>query len=206
MLPRDNQRDVSKGVVDVIRDLQVRLRRLESLPLNDTIVLLGDTSLAALSTTFDFNNISQDFRHLLLRLSVRSTVAAVTDHLHILLNGDSGANYEAVRVEIQHNANLQTSETLAATNMNLNEITGGSADADHFASVVLQIIDYTNNNKFKTIFGTGGHSIGVTTADIITTQATGIWLDTSAISRIQIVTHGGDDFAIGSRVTLYGVR
>lgn len=205
-LPKDNQRNVSKGVVDVIRSLQVRLRRLESLPVNDTIVVLDDTELSVATANFDFTDISQDYRHLMLIMSLRTLDAANIDYPAIQLNGDTGTNYDSVRTTWWHSVGFGTVEALAATTMNLNEVPANTAPANEFGIATIKAPDYTSIIKNKGLHGEGGLIRNPGTANVLKNGAFGTWKDTSAITRITIATLSAANWAIGSRVTLYGVR
>lgn len=205
-LPKDNQRDVSKGVVDVLRSLQVRLRRLESLPVNDTIVVLGDKVLTAVAANFDFTDISQDYRHLMLILSLRSVDAATIDYPAIQFNGDTGANYDSIRTTWWHSSGFGTVQALAATTTNMNEMPANTAPANEFGVATIKIPDYISSVKNKELHGEGGLIRDTGTGNILKSGAFGSWKDTSAITRIVIATLSTSNWAVGSRITLYGVR
>jgi hypothetical protein len=74
--------------------------------------------------------------------------------------------------------------------------------ANKFASGVLEILDYTNTAKNTIVKSFNGQVSGTT--DLYVIQTTGSFIDTSAITKLSIVT--SRTLNAGSEFSLYGIR
>lgn len=81
-------------------------------------------------------------------------------------------------------------------------ITGANAGANMFGGVIIDIADYKNTNKFKTLTTLGGNNRNGSGLFYLTT---GYWADTSAIDTITI-TPGSGNFVQYSHFALYGMK
>lgn len=114
---------------------------------------------------------------------------------YITYNGDSGANYSYTFVQ-NYNGSLQ-----AGQNVTINQTRQFKTGSSSFSAHQQNIFNYANTNVYKTSMGRSGNDdfnnviLGV-----------GYWKNTAAINRIDLAMESGANFAIGSRLDLYGIR
>jgi hypothetical protein len=165
-------------------------------------VSIASTSLTGTTATVTFSSIPSTFAHLQLRLSVRSTPSL--ERMNMRFNNDSGASsYDVHRLQADGSSAgndsridkdacwLVSAGPLGVTNV-----------ADVFTGVIIDILDYTNTNKYKNLkvlCGTDTNSAGSVEF------TSGTWKSTSAINRIDM-TIPSSNFAQYSTLSLYGIR
>lgn len=174
--------------------------------------LICDSVLGSDQASFDTNtilggNIPNTYKHLLLKLSLRSDRNATGDPALMVFNNDTTAgNYNTQRHEAA-NATV-TADTSIGTRVGIllgTAVTTVSGSlADSFADFEVKIHNYSGGNKkvalsqyagWFTAVASGG-SAGVTG---------GIWLSTAAITRIRVAPQAGTNWKTNSRFTLYGM-
>jgi hypothetical protein len=154
-------------------------------------------------STITFSSIPSTFTHLQLRAIVRTNAAgSVTDIAKIQFNGDTGANYT------YHTIFGAGSSVVAdaAINLNqsyLNRTTTNSATADTFGAMIVDVLDYANTNKFKTIRDLGGADNNSTGLVYFTS---GLWRSTSAITSFTLNSLDGTGFVQHTQFALYGIK
>ena len=74
--------------------------------------------------------------------------------------------------------------------------------ANSYGVNIIDILDYTNTNKYKTTRMISGYDVNGATGFI--QQSSGLWMNTSAINRIDLVSSG--NFTTASTFALYGVK
>ena len=160
-------------------------------------VLVGSGGQA----NIDFTSIASTYKHLQVRWLARNNQSAPDDTLAIQFNGDTASNYAL------HLLYGDGSSTGAVGLSNRSEIlvgyqTSNSASANQFGVGILDILDYANTNKFKTVRNLGGddRNGGGTVA-----LASGLWRSTSAITSIKFFS-GGASFQQHSQFALYGIK
>jgi hypothetical protein len=79
---------------------------------------------------------------------------------------------------------------------------GNSQTSNSFGAFVIDILDYTNTNKFKTVRALTGVEDNTTNTEIRFTS--GLWKNTAAITSINFV--GNPSFNEFSSFALYGVK
>ena len=115
-----------------------------------------------------FSSIPSTFKHLQIRGIARSNRANVEDGISVRLNADTGGNYDAHNF-FGNGASVGSGFTGATeTRIETYLIPGNNATASSFGTVVVDILDYLDTNKKKTvrIFGgydhNGGGYVGIT--------------------------------------------
>jgi len=155
------------------------------------------------ASSVSFTSIPATYQHLQIRGIARENSGAGTaiNDLLVRFNSDSGANYRYHYLRgngTAASAGTAGSQTYAWA---LSTSQAGST-ASVFAANVLDILDYTNTNKYTTtrsLTGTDFNGSGI--LDFISN----LWLNTAAITSITITT-GGNDFAQYSSFALYGIK
>lgn len=154
-----------------------------------------------------FNNIPSNFTHLQLRVYGRgnlSTTAWQTSGVQFNLDG-TGGNYNGHEMWANGSNQGTTSAGFFNAWFNSPYMPGNNSLANTFGIQIIDILDYTNTNKFKTIRAIGGFDDNNTST---TNQRIGVYSgqyrSTNAITSITYNV-AGNTFIAGSRVDLYGI-
>jgi len=81
---------------------------------------------------------------------------------------------------------------------------GNSSTANSFAAAVIDILDYANTSKYKTVRTLSGADNNDTTGEI--DFVSGVWMSTAAITNITLIPYGSNSFVQYSSFALYGVK
>jgi hypothetical protein len=153
------------------------------------------------AASITFSSIPQTYRHLQIRGIMRTDRAGQPkDQLRMQLNSDTGSNYVA------HYLSGDGASAAAAANtglsfINNNSVTGATSAASIFGVVVMDILDYTNTNKYTTVrFLSGYDTNGAGTVEL----DSGLWLNTAAITNINIAAIA--NLVQYTQLALYGVK
>ena len=143
-----------------------------------------------------FSSISSAYTHLQLRLLIQEPV----DTVAIEFNSDTGNNY--ARHELVGDGGVVASGT-ASTNMIYVATTYGSSGS-RFGVAVVDILDYTNTNKYKTVRSLAGVDNNSSFGKII--LYSGLWQNTNAITAIKVRSRTSGTIAQYSQAALYGIK
>jgi hypothetical protein len=171
-----------------------------------SMVWIGGATSAGSTATFTFASIPTTFSHLQLRLTGRSVQSQSTPYDAVMtINGANPTTFAFHR--LTGDGASVTSATL--TSDNVFRIPLSIPNAFHtsnvFGSVIVDFLDFATTNKNKVIRSisgydnNGGSSPSAGWANV----SSSVWLDTAAISNIQLFTFG--NWAAGSRADLYGI-
>jgi hypothetical protein len=165
-------------------------------PIATTVVGSGGVN------TVIFNNIPQTYKHLQLRLIARG--ATTLARTAIQFNSDTSSIYDNHGVYGTGSATGSYAD-LGQTLIEVGNTPTSSDTANAFAATVVDILDYTNINKYKVIRsldGWDGNGSGY--VDL----RSGSWRSTSAISTLTILCGlvGSGNLAQYSRFSLYGIK
>jgi len=152
------------------------------------------------SSTVTFSDIPQTYKHLQLRIMTRATGTA-TFTIRVRLNGDTGTSYANHFLE-GDGASAISGVNTGGTYILLYVQPKSSALANVFGGFVVDILDYANTNKYKTLRHLGGYDAnGSGYVDL----DSGLWMNSSAITSIELTT-GATSFAEYSSFALYGIK
>lgn len=157
-------------------------------------------------STIDFTSISDTFTHLFFIGQIRF-VGAITEALiEVRFNNDSGGNYHEIDL-VADGATPTSTPNASQNEISLGKVPGGSATANHAGQINAYIANYKATDFFKTINCQFGHIRDATPANFEAGLAAGMWLDTTAINRITLLSTTGSagNIVSGSSVTLYGI-
>ena len=155
-------------------------------------------------TTISFTSIPSTYTHLQLRVMARSTFADTDSIFIVRVNSDTGNNYP--NHFVQGNGSGVGAYGYTSSTYNyafLLTLPGASASANFFGGGVIDILDYKDTNKNKTIRAFGGHDRNGA-GDIRLNSS--VWLNTSAITSITITDYRTGNFAEYSSFALYGIK
>jgi hypothetical protein len=148
-----------------------------------------------------FDDIPSTYKHLQLRISARDTgITSTMDSVYLRLGDaahtpvDTGANYERRYMTAEATAVMASTGT-NNTEIWFGKIPKGSTRASEYGNLIIDILDYTNTNKFTTLLCVDR------TVDYLSFRS-GLWEDTSVVNAVQLYN---TDYLTGSTVTLYGI-
>ena len=158
---------------------------------------IATTTISSATSSIEFTSIPSTYTHLQVRAHM---VCSTTNNMYMQLgNGsiDAGSNYSWKQ--------LWGQSTTANSNDGQDQAfiyTGYVANASYPASLIIDIADYANTNKFKTAKtmcannnNTAGFAISFS----------GNWRSSSAVDRLKITT-GSGTFNQYSHFALYGIK
>jgi hypothetical protein len=172
--------------------------------------MVGMATLGGVAASINFTNLSVygNFDHLMILIAGRTTVGAGGGDLYIRFNSDAtAANYYGLTQLGRHSATVLTNEQLAGVSGAIrcwSAITGGSAPGSVFGILQILIHDYRGSG-YKNVQFNGFTLIGTTTGTLQTVIGGGIWLSSSAVTRIDLFPDALADFAAGTRTAIYGI-
>ena len=155
------------------------------------------------SSSIDFNSISSTYTHLQLRGIARTNRGTgIQDALRIRFNSDSANNYA------HHYLTGDGSSASAGANTTISGIlvdgvTMSLSAASAFGAFVIDVLDYKNTNKYKTLRSLSGREDNT---DGAMWFESGLWQNTNAITSITIIPVNGTLFSQYSSFALYGVK
>jgi len=176
-----------------------------SAPLGDFESIASVTVGVSGQASIEFASIPSTYNHLQLRMLIRTNRSDFyLDYLKVTYNSDSGANYTT-----HHLAGDGASMgPYGASSQNFTQVLrlAGAASpslSNSFGVAVVDILDYANTNKYKTMKNIGGTSFnGSGELGLYS----GLWMSTAAINRVTLTVGGGTSINQYSTVALYGVK
>ena len=166
---------------------------------------IATVTVSTATPTISFTSIPATYTHLQLRGITRDARSVNVNNINMRLgNGsiDSGGNYA------MHTLDGDGSAVSAAGAANQTALgfwieAGASSTANAFSSFVVDILDYKNTNKYKTIKVLGGADLnGSGNVHLIS----GLWQSTSAVTNIEFFNNGNFNFVQYSTFALYGIK
>lgn len=151
------------------------------------------------TSSVDFTSIVGTYTHLQIRGIMNSTAA---DGLYLAFNGDTGSNYVYHRLTGNGTNTGTGSGTSMASGTKINVGIGFPSTANIFGPLIVDILDYSNANKYKTTRTlTGGDTNGGGGVE----YDSGLWMNTNAITSIKLSPTAGT-IAQYSSFALYGIK
>jgi len=186
-----------------------KLRRGNLLVGNDPYIPTDFESIATVtvgsggSSSISFTSIPSTYTHLQLRFIARGT--STLARAAIRLNSDSNANY-SLHYLYGDGSSAGAGGTGAQGQIDVTTIPTSSQTSNTFGSAVVDILDYANTNKNKTIRSLGGDDLNGSGGYSI--LYSGAWYNTNAVNTLTVVpgTVGSGDFAQYSHFALYGIK
>jgi len=160
-----------------------------------TYTPIATQTLSSNQNTVTFSSISGIYTDLVLIATRKySNVGTGAENTFIRFNSDSGANYNTTYLINGPGAGLINNANSLYTSA------GGNEVVQRFSVDVWNFMNYSNTTTYKTSM----LRMHVGTTNMLQ-EWIGIWNNTSAINRIDIIGSGSATFAIGSTFTLYGI-
>ena len=160
--------------------------------------LLGTGS----SATISFTSIPATYKHLQIRFIARVADTDVANNQFMQFNSDTGANYSWHLLE-GDGAATSANGFASESKMLAGRISAATAAAGIMGVGIVDILDYANTNKYKTIKTLSGQDRnggGVARFD------SGNWRNTAAITSIQFINSSTTNYTTDSQFALYGIK
>ena len=147
-------------------------------------------------STISFTSIPSTYKHLQIRGLTLSATAI--NYVRVRFNSDTGTNY--TRHLLEGTGTAAVAENATGLTFTPAGYTGAVSNPSVF---VMDILDYQNTNKYKTTRSLSGiDQNGSGYVDF----GSGLWLNTGAISSIDITHSSGINFNQYSSFALYGIK
>ncbi len=152
----------------------------------------------------EFTSIPATYKHLQIRVLCRGTDASDNKNITFRFNSDTGTNYTF------HNFQGDGTSASVATGTSQtsyvpNRMPAATAASNVFGAVIIDILDYKDTNKYKTVRGNSGFDTNNASTGAVVRLNSGLWLNTSAITSIKGIMNSGN-IAQHSQFALYGIR
>lgn len=171
----------------------------------ESIATVAVTS--ANTSTITFSNIPSSFQHLQIRALTRTTRATTTGDFWLMrFNSDSTTSYFYNHNLLGDGASALTNQSGAGNGIYVERMASANLNTDVFAGTVMDILDYQNTNKNKTIRHLSGYDNNSSTNVGLIYFGSGLWIKTNAITSIEITSGTGSNFVVNSHFALYGIK
>lgn len=154
------------------------------------------------ATSISFTSIPSTYQHLQIRNMAREKPSgdSLYDSLYATFNSDTGSNYSQHFLRGNGSA-AQAGGSASQTSTTLGGIEQGGNAANIFGAGVIDVLDYANTSKYKTVRSLFGYDANGSGYIVL---ASGLWQSTSAITSITMTPVNG--IAQYSSFALYGIK
>lgn len=172
-------------------------------PVAPTFQSIATVTLSGTASTFTFSSIPSTFKHLQIRgIALSNSIV----NAFITFNGDTASNYNhhwAGGDGTNANTNNGINQTYIVSGQTAFN-TGSNAIG---AATIIDILDYSDTNKNKTLRALNGFDDNTSHAGYIpVTLSSGLWRSTAAITSVTLTVSGGYNWIAGSQMALYGIK
>lgn len=174
-------------------------------PANPVFDSISTYTVASTVAEITLSSIPSTYKHLQVRMNVFSNSFG---SVFMRINSDSNAsNYQSSGMwGQQNNASGQVSGILSGRPAILPNVGAGQLGTTYPYLLIIDILDYKDTNKVKTIRSFHGVSTNSTHYNDTVGLAGGIWNSTSAINTLMFYLDGGNDYRVYSKIALYGIK
>jgi hypothetical protein len=156
------------------------------------------------SSTITFSSIPSTYTHLQLRWIARDSQANTGLGLYMRINNNTGSNYS--RHWLRGNGSAASAaNSVSDTLISLGGVPGSSSPASIFGVGIIDILDYTNTNKYKTVRSMQGTNQNTTADDNIFFVSGVMFANTDAVTQVDVIADGAG-FVQYSQFALYGIK
>ena len=168
--------------------------------------LISKQVLGSSATTVTFSSIPSTYKSLQIRGLSRDTGGGAAQDVgyYLQFNSDTASNYSFHKLQATGAGVVSATGFASQTLVGVSGSSSNATAANVMGVLIVDIVDYANNNKNKTVKAFGGMNDNGTTAAIYMSLASGLWMSTAAITSITIGA-GTTAFATGTTFSLYGV-
>jgi hypothetical protein len=165
---------------------------------------LATVTLSAATSSVTFAGIPSGYKHLQIRFIARTARASFPDdNMAMQLNANTGSSYAWHQLSGDGSSATAGAST-TTTDLRVGRVTGATAAAGNFGTGIIDILDYDNTNKFRTIRTLSGNEFN---GSGTITFFSGLYQSTVAVTSIKLFSQtGANDFAANTTFALYGVK
>jgi len=161
---------------------------------------LAVVTLSTNTSSVTFSGIPAGYEHLQIRYIVRDSFAANVDFTTVKFNGaSSGYSWHYLR---GNGAAAQAAAGTSATSIRVGFIPYANDPANVFGAGIVDILDYSNTTKFKTLRSLNGTD---TNGAGLISLSSGLYQSTETVSSITFES-AGTAYVANSTFALYGVK
>jgi hypothetical protein len=165
---------------------------------------IATTTLATSAANIEFTSIPQDYTHLQIRGIARNSTAGTSgDWVRCQFNSDTSASYSWHYLYGSGTGSPSSGAGATQSFMLVGWTMQNTSTANSFGVTIVDILDYKNTNKYKTVRSNLGYNQNTT--DGGAGLNSGNWRSTSAITSIKLYPASGN-FNQYSSFQLYGVK
>lgn len=164
---------------------------------------IATVSLSSSAANVEFTSIPGTYTHLQIRFIARSARSGFADDpIDMQINTDTGANYAT------HSLNGDGSTATAGagasiTSFRSGRMTAATAGASTFGVGVIDILDYANTSKNRTVRTLTGED---NNSDGLVSLFSGLYQSTTAVTSIKLFSGTANNFVQYSHFALYGIK
>lgn len=169
------------------------------------MIPLMTTTLSTSAASVTFSDIPQSYEHLQIRAILKdNTNSTGATNIEMRFNSDSGSNYtrhyfRGTGTAVDSGASTSDSKFTVGT-----AIQNGAGLTNMFGAMIVDIFDYTNTNKYKTVRALSGQdSNGAGTQG--TWLQSGVWMNTNTLTSISLFS-SSSNINTYSSFALYGIK
>ncbi len=170
-------------------------------PVTSSYESISTVTLGSTQTTISFTSIPSTYKHLQVRGIARGTFAATNLNLCIQFNSDTSNSYTYHQL-LGDGSSASAQGGTAQSFGFAGRIAQANASSNVFGASVIDILDYADTNKYKTIRALGGYD---SNGNGYSTLMSSAYIKTDAVSSIQIFGNLGDLVQYSS-FALYGIK
>ena len=152
----------------------------------------------------EFTSIPATYTHLQVRGIARTAKASAPDVLRIRFNSDTGNNY-ARHLLYGDGTSALAAGAGSGNLMSLGTIGANNSTADAFSGHIIDVLDYKDTNKYKTLRALNGFSNNTSSNEEISLTS-GLWQNTNAITSILIFADSASNLSQYTQFALYGIK
>lgn len=154
------------------------------------------------ASSISFTSIPSTYKHLQIRAITRESLGSTLGGMYIQLNSDTGSNYAWHRLYGDGASTFAGAST--STTAELGAIIATTAGTSNvFSASVIDILDYQNGNKYKTMRSLTG--LDYNGSGYVGLHS-GLWQNTAAVTSITINPDSGQNWQQYSSFALYGIK
>ena len=150
-------------------------------------------------STITFSSIPSTYTHLQIRFISRGS--NTDNNISLRFNSDTSSNYYAHFLYGDGSSAVAANSGATTTLISYISQSSSSRAANAFSSGVIDVLDYANTSKYKTMRSLSGRDDNSAGIFLLTS---GLWMSTSAVSTITLTT--GANFNQYSSFALYGIK
>lgn len=168
---------------------------------------IATVTAAGGETSLTFSSIPQTYTDLQIRAIYKDTYSGGVSYDKFLLtfNGDSGTNYAWHCLAGNGTTATGTGSTTVSSIQIWGGTTSNSSLASMFGASIIDIANYTNTSKYKTLKALAGSDGNISSTSFWIALHSGLWMSTSAVTSITL-SKFDTAIAAGTTFALYGIK